>query len=178
MTRMLPLPIRVTLSLILVIAAVTDLQSRRIPNWLTLPAIPIGLIAQTMYGDGFRASLFGACVGFIVFFVPFAIGARGAGDVKLFTAVGSFVGIHNLLVVFVLVAMLGGVAAVFVALRAGALGRVLRNTSSILLSLGRGRWSELRERSDLKRPGGMSLPYGAVIAAGALLFMWFPNGGN
>jgi prepilin peptidase CpaA len=172
---MLPLPIRMTLSLILVIAAVTDLQSRRIPNWLTLPAIPMGLAAQIIYGDGFWAGLFGACAGFIALFALFAIGAGGGGDVKLFTAVGSFVGIHNVVVVFVLVAMLGGIAAVFVALRAGALGRVLRNTASIVMSAGRGRWSELRQRSDLNRPGALSLPYGAVIAAGALLFMWYPR---
>jgi prepilin peptidase CpaA len=175
MTRMLPLPIRMTLSLILVIAAVTDLQSRRIPNWLTLPAIPMGLAAQIIYGDGFWAGLFGACAGFIALFALFAIGAGGGGDVKLFTAVGSFVGINNVVVVFVLVAMLGGIAAVFVALRAGALGRVLRNTASIVMSAGRGRWSELRQRSDLNRPGALSLPYGAVIAAGALLFMWYPR---
>jgi len=178
MTRMLPLPIRVTLSLIVVVAAVTDLQSRRIPNWLTLPALPIGLVAQSVYGDGFLAGLLGACAGFVALFVLFAIGAGGAGDVKLFTAVGSFVGIHNLLVVFVLVAVLGGTAAVLVALRAGALGRVLRNIAAILVSMGRARWSELRERSDLNRPGALSLPYGAVIAAGVLLFMWFPRGGN
>ncbi len=175
MTRMLPLPIRMTLSLILVIAAVTDLQSRRIPNWLTLPAIPMGVAAQIIYGDGFLAGLFGACAGFIALFALFAIGAGGGGDVKLFTAVGSFVGINNVVVVFVLVAMLGGIAAVFVALRAGALGRVLRNTASIVMSARRGRWSELRQRSDLNRPGALSLPYGAVIAAGALLFMWFPR---
>jgi prepilin peptidase CpaA len=178
MTRMLPLPIRVTLTLVVVIAAVTDLKSRRIPNWLTLPAVPIGLVAQTIYGEGFLASFYGACAGFVALLALFAIGAGGAGDVKLFTVVGSFVGIHNLLVVFVLVALLGGVAAVIVALRAGALGNVLRNIAAILMSAGRGRWREFQQRSDLNRPGALSLPYGAVIAAGVLLFTWFPRGGN
>ena len=170
-----PMPIRVTLSLVVLVAAITDLQSRRIPNWLTLPALPAGLIAQTVYGDGFWQSLLGALGGFAALFALFAVGAGGAGDVKLFTVVGAFVGIRNLAAVFVLVALIGGVAAVIVSLRAGALGQVLRNTLSILASLGRGRWAEFRRRSDLDRPGAMRLAYGAVIAAGTLLFLWYPR---
>src|SRR6266540_2661397 len=100
--KMLPMPIRVTLSLVLLIAAFTDLRSRRIPNWLTLPALPVGLLAQTVYGDGFWQGLLGALGGFAALFALFAVGASGAGDVKLFTVVGSFVGIRNLAAVFVL----------------------------------------------------------------------------
>src|ERR1700704_3425456 len=110
-----PMPIRITLGLIVLTAAVTDLRWRRIPNWLTLPALPLGLIAQTVYGDGFVQGLLGALGGFAALFVLFAVGAGGAGDVKLFTVVGSFVGFHNLLVVFVLVTIIGGIAAVLVA---------------------------------------------------------------
>jgi prepilin peptidase CpaA len=175
MTAMLPLPIRVTLSLVVLIAAATDLRSRRIPNWLTFAALPMGLVAQTIYGDGFWQSLLGACGGFAALFALFAIGATGAGDVKLFAVVGSFVGIRNLLFVFVLVSLVGGIAAVVVSLRAGAIGNVLRNTASILAALAQGRWKELRERSDLDRPGSLRLAYGAVIAAGALLFLWYPR---
>jgi prepilin peptidase CpaA len=169
------MPIRVTLSLILVTAAVTDLRWQRIPNWLTLPALPIGLIAQSVYGEGFLQGLLGALGGFAALFVLFAIGAGGGGDVKLFTVVGSFVGFHNLGVVFVLVAITGGIAGMIVAIRAGALTRVLKNSLMIVASLGRGRWVEFRDRSDLNKPGAMRLAYGAVIAAGALLFLWYPR---
>jgi len=175
MTAMLPLPIRVTLSLVVLIAAATDLRSRRIPNWLTFAALPVGLVAQTIYGDGFWQGLLGACGGFAALFILFAIGASGAGDVKLFTVVGSFVGARNLAAVFVLVAIIGGIAALAVSLRAGALGRVLGNTASIMGALAQGRWSEFRARSDMNQPGGLRLAYGAVIAAGALLFLWYPR---
>src|SRR5438105_15841182 len=103
------------------------------------------------------------------------MGAGGAGGVKLCAVVGSFVGIRNVLVVFVLVALIGGVAAIAVSLLAGALGRVAGDTVSILQSLAGGRWAELRERSDMNRPGAIRLAYGAVIAAGALLFLWVPR---
>jgi len=78
-------------------------------------------------------------------------------------------------VVFVLVAIIGGIAAVIVAMRAGALRRVLKNCVMILASLGRGRWAEFRGRSDMNQPGALRLPYGAVIALGALLFLWYPR---
>lgn len=172
---MLSMPIRVTLSLIVLTAACTDWRSRRIPNWLTLPVLPVGLAAQSFYGDGFWSGLMGAGAGFLALFLVFAVGAGGAGDVKLFTAVGAFVGIRNLLTVFVLVAVIGGIGAVAVSLRAGALGRVLRNTGFILSSLAHRRWVELRQRSDLDQAGAMSLPYGVVIAAGTLLFLWYPR---
>ena len=164
-----PMPIRVTLSLVVLIAAFTDLKSRRIPNWLTLPALPVGLAAQTVYGDGFWQGLFGALGGFVALF------AGGAGDVKLFAVVGSFVGIRNLAPVFVLVALIGGVAAVIVSVRAGALTRVLKNTAMIFGALGRGRWAEFRERSDVNQPGAMRLAYGAVMALGTLVFLWYPR---
>ena len=169
------MPIRVTLSLIVAVAAATDLRSRRIPNWLTLPALPIGLAAQTVYGDGFWQGLLGALGGFAVPFLLFAIGAGGAGDAKLLAVVGAFVGIRNLVPVFVLISVIGGVAAVFVALRAGALSRVLKNSAMIVVSLGRGRFDEFRSRSDMDKPGALRLAYGAVIALGALLFLWYPR---
>src|SRR5262249_2337830 len=126
--KMLPLPIRVTLSLVVWIAAFTDLRSRRIPNWLTLPALPIGILAQALYGDGAWQGLLGALGGFVALFALFGVGAGGAGDVKLFTVVGSFVGIRNLVVVFVLVALIGGIAALAVSLRPGTLTRALKNS--------------------------------------------------
>jgi prepilin peptidase CpaA len=170
-----PMPIRVTLTAIALVAAFTDLKWRRIPNWLTLPALPVGILAQSVYGSGFWQGLAGAVVGFLALLPLFLLGAGGAGDVKLFAVVGSFVGIDNLLVVFVLIALIGGVAAVIVAMRAGALSRILKNSWMIVASAGRGRWVELRERSDLGQPGALRLAYGPVIALGVLVFLWYPR---
>ena len=78
-TWMLPLPIRVTLTVVVLIAAFTDLQSRRIPNWLTLPALPVGLLAQTVYGDGFWQGLLGALGGFLALFLLFRRGRGRSG---------------------------------------------------------------------------------------------------
>ncbi|MGH2668452.1 MAG: A24 family peptidase [bacterium] len=170
-----PMPIRVALSAIVIAAAITDLRSRRIPNWLTLPALPAGLIAQALFGDGLVSGILGALGGFVALFAAFAAGGGGGGDVKLLAAVGAFAGVRNLLPVFVLVALIGGIVGVVVSLRAGALGRTLRNTAAILSALMRGRIDEVRERSRLSQPGALRIPYGAVIAAGVLLFLWYPR---
>ncbi|MGH9721477.1 MAG: A24 family peptidase [Bryobacteraceae bacterium] len=169
------MPIRVALSAVLVTAAFIDWRARRIPNWLTLPAVPAGVAAQTLYADGFWYGLAGALAAAALFFLPFAAGALGAGDVKLFAAVGAFVGIRNLLAVFVLVALIGGILALVVSLRAGALGRVLRSSAGILGALGRRDWAELKQRSDVDRPDALRLAYGVVIAVGTLLFLWVPR---
>ena len=167
--------IPVALSIVVLVAALFDWRQRRIPNWLTLPALPVAVILQATIGEGLANSLLGALAAFGPFFLLFAIGARGAGDVKLFTVVGAFVGVRNLLPVFVLVALIGGFAGLVVAIRAGALARVLCNVRDILAALVRGRWNEFRERSDMEQPEALRLAYGMVIAAGTLLFLWFPR---
>lgn len=172
---MLPLPIRITLSIVVFAAAVTDLRSRRIPNWLTFPALPAGLTAQAVFGDGLLAGVLGAIAAFAPMLLLFAIGARGAGDVKLFTAAGAFTGVRSILPLFVIVALVGGAAALIVAMRSNALRPVLASTGLILTALIQGRWAEFRERSSLERPDALRLPYGVVIATGTLLYLWFPR---
>ena len=87
------MPQLVVLSLGLAIAVVTDVRTRRIPNWLT------GAIAAAGFGLAFgggtvtpmRAAL-GLLVGLVLMMPGHVIGATGAGDVKLMAAVGAVVG--------------------------------------------------------------------------------------
>ncbi|HXK18479.1 MAG TPA: A24 family peptidase, partial [Polyangiaceae bacterium] len=78
-------------------AAVTDLRSGRIPNWLTLPLVVVGLVvnaaARGSWGATESAMGLLLCAG-----VPWAVfrvsGGRaiGGGDVKLFGALGALLG--------------------------------------------------------------------------------------
>jgi prepilin peptidase CpaA len=94
-------------------AAATDLHSRRIPNWLTVPMALAGvafhLLAPT--GLGLGASLLGLVVGFSLLLVPYAIGGGGAGDVKLLAALGAWLGWQLVLVAFMLSIVLSAVVA-------------------------------------------------------------------
>ncbi|MGC1649886.1 MAG: A24 family peptidase [Candidatus Sulfotelmatobacter sp.] len=92
-----------------VIAGWTDLRSRRIPNWLTLPAFAVGVALNAVAGGGtgLRLSLLGAALGLLLLLPFVLLRALGAGDWKLAGAVGAFVGpgvLANLLMGSVFVA--------------------------------------------------------------------------
>src|SRR3954451_21267446 len=88
-------------------AAVFDARYRRIPNWLTVTGVLIGLGVNTfMRGgppteairgswQGLLFSLAGLLVGFSIYLGLHLLRAMGAGDVKLMAAVGSIVGWQN-----------------------------------------------------------------------------------
>jgi prepilin peptidase CpaA len=81
------------------IAAWTDARTGRIPNWLTVGALAVGLVAHGAAGwtgSGIRGALLGctfAAVGALACsIVPLLLvwwGAIGGGDLKLFAAIGA-----------------------------------------------------------------------------------------
>ncbi len=82
-------------ALITLIAAVTDVRSQRIPNWLTLPAL---LLAPVVYGiafswRGLAGSLFGLFACGLLPYMAFRKGGMAGGDVKLFAAIGAVTGV-------------------------------------------------------------------------------------
>ena len=76
------------------VACVTDLRSRRIPNVLTFGAATAGLVFHIFapMGEGPTTALLGWLIGVAIFFVPFALGGLGGGDVKLLGALGAWLG--------------------------------------------------------------------------------------
>jgi len=123
------------LTIILIIASINDFLSFRIPNWLTYPALVVGIsyfsIAKGY--EGFFFSLEGIAAGLGLLIIPYIIGGTGAGDVKLLGAVGSFLGAHGVFMVFILSCILGGTYALFLLASKGLLlstfkryGRIIR----------------------------------------------------
>src|SRR5689334_19313325 len=84
----------VSLLVLAVACAVTDLWKGRIYNAVTYPAIVLGFVlAIVLHGmTGFWSALGGFAVGFFPAFLLFALGAMGGGDVKLLGAVGAIAG--------------------------------------------------------------------------------------
>jgi prepilin peptidase CpaA len=75
-------------------ACVTDIQSRRIPNWLTFGAAGAAVVFHTLTqgGGGFVFATSGWFVGALIMFLPFALRGLGGGDVKLVAALGAWLG--------------------------------------------------------------------------------------
>lgn len=86
--------IKVVLLVTVIIAATYDIKEKRIPNALTFPTIIIGIILNIIFNgfQGLSFSIIGFFTGMALFFIPFALGAMGAGDVKLMGAIGSLMG--------------------------------------------------------------------------------------
>lgn len=99
--------------ILLVAAFTTDLRTRKISNYLT---VSIVLAALTGYcavsgWDGLLFSLFGAGCGFGIMLVLFLLRAVGAGDVKLFAAIGASMGADFAWETFIYAIIYGGLIA-------------------------------------------------------------------
>lgn len=105
------------------IAAGTDLWKFKVYNALTLPALAGGLIASGLSGGwgGLAASGLGALTGFGLLVAFFAMGGVGAGDVKLLTALGAWLGPSLTLHVFLAAAIAAGLYALALAIASGGL---------------------------------------------------------
>jgi len=170
-----PRLLEAVLLVVVVAAAATDIATRRIPNWITVPGAALGLAIHGYYGGwpGALASLAGAAMGFFVFLCLHLAGGMGAGDVKLAGAVGALTGPQVFIFVFVATGLLGGVAALCLALARKRLRATIEHTGRLLANMGSLRWSEVRRTSSLTSPGALRLPYGAVIAGGTLAVLAF-----
>jgi prepilin peptidase CpaA len=101
------------LLLVLGMAIASDLRWRTIPNWLTGPSILVGLGLHTVMNQltGLVFSLEGAALGLGLFVILYVCGWMGAGDVKLYAAVGSFLGPAQTISAAVVIALVGGLIA-------------------------------------------------------------------
>ncbi len=98
-------------------AAVIDYRTRRIPNFLTIPAFLAGIVFQIAFHWHEPMRLLdpvqGFAVGFGTLFVLWIIGGGGGGDVKLMGALSVWLGFRMTLYVLIL-------STVFVVIGTGA----------------------------------------------------------
>lgn len=151
-----------------VVCATTDVRRFRVPNAVTLPLLASGLAyhAATAGWPGLRLSLGGAGFGFVVLFVPFALGVMGAGDVKLLAGVGAWLGRPLTSDVLIAAVIFGGLYAFLLVATTGRLRQTLAGMRTIIA---RGRWSaELPVAQVVARPDqhGRLVPFAAMVALG------------
>lgn len=80
------------LLVIICIAFVSDIRTSAIPNYITIGGLATGIIFQSVvYGmTGLFQALTATATGFLLLLLLYMFGALGAGDVKLFAAVGAW----------------------------------------------------------------------------------------
>ncbi|MDQ3817031.1 MAG: A24 family peptidase, partial [Acidobacteriota bacterium] len=151
-----------------VIITYYDVRYRRIPNAFVLATLSSGLIINTIYGGlgGTLMSLGGCAIAFMLMFILHIFGAMGAGDVKLFAAVGSLTGAQLVLPTFLVVILTGGALALLLTLRLGAVRTTMQRVLQILVGLLPG-WE--MPRFAVPQDRRHTIPYGVAITFGSLI---------
>jgi prepilin peptidase CpaA len=170
------MPGQYILLIVLGMAAVIDLRTYTIPNWLTGPAILVGISLHAFLDQltGLVFSLEGVALGLAVFLILYVLGWMGAGDVKLFAAVGSFLGPAQTLSAAVAIALVGGLLALLVL----GFHQGWRKTNLWLWSYVRG-IGLTRSAQSLAPVQGTApkVPYAVAICLGTIgSFWWYPLG--
>lgn len=155
-----------------VLAAATDMRTRRIPNWLTVSALMLALAVRSFAPGEFAEGLAGAGIAFVVGLLLYMAGGFGAGDAKLIAAFGAILGSTQILGGLALSALAGGALAIYWSARTGRLGSLLSDAGRLVLygiTLGkRGQAPRLPGPSDAN-----AMPFGVAISAGCVLVWLF-----
>ncbi len=163
-------PRRAVLAVLLVAASLTDLRWGRIYNWMTYPAVLLGVgMAAVMGGwPGAQGALGGAAAAFIPFFLVMAIGGMAGGDVKLMTAVGALLSWPAVISALFHAIFAGGFLAIASMLWTGTLVRGLRNAfvatvTHVFPGL---------QPVPLDPANSNKVPYGLAISLGTVWSLW------
>ena len=157
--------------MLLVIACVTDVRWRRIPNALVLTLALTGF-AFSVWVDpwpvGLSRAMGGLALGFGIWIVFFVIGAIGAGDVKLFAAAGAWLGPAATWRAALVGAAIGGLLAIAMLVRER---RARQGLENVMTSISTRSLAVLAPGASNSR----QLPYGVALACGALVVAWIPG---
>jgi prepilin peptidase CpaA len=152
------------------IAAWTDWRTRRIPNWLTVPALIAGIGVNVIWmgWHGVRVSLEGAGLALGLLLPLVLMRALGAGDWKLMGAAGTILGPSRFLVVLLASVVIAGLMAIVEVVRQGR----IKQTAWNLALLVQGFFTfglRPNPKISLDNPGMLKLPFGVAAAAATAL---------
>ncbi len=149
-----------------------DWRSRRIPNWLTVPALLVGISINSIAfaWPGTKAALEGAGLG-LGLLLPFVLArGLGAGDWKLMGALGALLGPNRLVVVLLGTVFIAGIMAVAQMIRSRRVKQTLDNLWVLMVTIATFGVRGQRENITLDNPGLMALPFGVAAALSTVAF--------
>lgn len=144
------------LSVILTIVSITDIRDRRIPNWTVLAVAILFVPWAITQHVSFLSALGAAAIAFVASCGMYLFGVLGAGDSKLLTVTGLFVGLGGLLPFLLLVALAGGLLAV--------VSLAVRPVRALVII-------QMRGKGEL----GRGIPYGVAIALATITILSWPS---
>lgn len=177
----------ILLGILLLSAIWSDVKSRVIPNSIVFLGAVIGIALHTalpmgsgLFNDPFGSlgisnSIAGLCVGLIILLPLYALGVMGAGDVKLLSMIGAFLGPQAIIKVALLSFIAGGLFGIIVALWKGVLQQVFKNIFNISMQLFM--QTQLGERLHINAPAvtNVKLAYAIAISTGTVLYIYLSH---
>jgi prepilin peptidase CpaA len=165
-----PQPVPLCVIVLVIVAASTDIATRRIPNRV----IAIGLVAALcvqvwLHGplNGGIDWLAGAAFGFALLLPFYLLRGMAAGDVKLLLTIGAWVGPAMTFRIALATFLIGGVWSLGLAVGRGRFRQLIANLRQIA-----GSWrlvpSQASESGVALPASAGAIPYGVAIAAGTL----------
>jgi prepilin peptidase CpaA len=177
----------VPLSIVLIaasIAAVTDVWKFKVYNTLTLPVLASGLIYQFSVGGaaGLTQGVLGVLFGFFALIFFYVMGGMGAGDVKLLSAVGAWLGMPLTFYILIASSLLAGIYAVFLLVLGGSLSETWVNFQILwfrIASFSRFLGNDDRLEKETKRHDRRRrcVPFAAMVAIGTTMTYWLIHQG-
>ena len=119
----------------LILAVITDLSSRKIPNSLVLFGLIVSLLLQCFVAQGAGGLnwLAGVAVAFACFIPLYLLRGMAAGDVKLMMAVGGFLGYPLIITAVAYSYLAGGAMAICYILIKGRFRQLTQNLYSLVI---------------------------------------------
>ena len=148
--------------------AYMDVRYRRIPNTLVLAIFLGGLSLNTVFGGkhGLLISIGGVALAFGLMLFLHVFGTMGAGDVKLFAAIGAVLGISLVLPTLLVVAIAGALLAICKMVYARRVGATMFGVFQFFYGLLPG---QTVPRFDIPEDRSYTLPYAVPICIGSLI---------
>jgi prepilin peptidase CpaA len=168
---MVPPTIIVAATIVLVSMCIAfDVRTLRIPNFVTGPAILLGMTANGWMSGwaGLEASVIGFAMAVGLLLLPFALGGIGGGDVKMMGAVGALLGPALTLQSLLVGLMAGGAFAAVHLARKSRLREKLLATAHMFVQATMTQSLEPL-RAPASAPGAIVLPYSVPLGLGTMV---------
>lgn len=157
---------------LLVLALKSDIKSYKIKNRVTLSFIITGILTNSiLYGDeGFKNSLLGIIIPIILLLVLYALRMLGAGDIKLFSALGAVFGGEYIFEIMAYSFIAGGIIAlVLIVVRKNAKERIahlFKYLKALILTLRFIPYTEFDNKEDRGK-----FPFAYAVFSGTIVFI-------
>lgn len=147
-----------------------DWRIRKIPNWLTVPGLLVGLVLSAVLRvPGLKSSLEGVGISLGVLLPFVLLRALGVGDWKLMGALGAFLGLQRLILVFLGTLLIAGVMSAVEIIRQRKVRQTLNNLLVIFVAFSTFHVNNARAIT-LDNPGLLKIPFGVAAALSTGLF--------